>query len=115
LENTRTCIKVRGRDTPDISHILMFYWFEPLLYLDPFSKFPKTTERPRYIVGFVDNVGDASTFIKILKNDLVTVLLGNVVRSAVDSSHGTRRVSFKSDVQESLKLLHTKPSFVWKA
>jgi hypothetical protein len=25
--------------TPDITHILMYYWFEPLLYLDPVSKF----------------------------------------------------------------------------
>jgi hypothetical protein len=25
--------------TTDISHILMFYWFEPVLYLDPVSKF----------------------------------------------------------------------------
>jgi hypothetical protein len=24
---------------PDISHILMFYWFEPVLHLDPVSKF----------------------------------------------------------------------------
>jgi hypothetical protein len=24
---------------PDISQILMFYWFEPVLYLDPASKF----------------------------------------------------------------------------
>jgi hypothetical protein len=37
-----------------------------------------------------------------------------VVRSAVDANHRNRRVSFKSDVQESLKLLGTKPSFVWK-
>jgi hypothetical protein len=38
------------------------------------------------------------------------------VRSAADASHRNRRVSFKSDVQESLKLLVTKPSlsFVWK-
>jgi hypothetical protein len=38
------------------------------------------------------------------------------VRSAADTSHRNRRVSFKSDVQESLKLLDTKPSsiFVWK-
>jgi hypothetical protein len=37
------------------------------------------------------------------------------VRSA-DASHQNRRLSFKSDVQESLKLLDTKPSlsFVWK-
>jgi hypothetical protein len=42
-------IKGGGR-TPDISHILMFYWFEPILYLDPVSKFPEITERPGYFV-----------------------------------------------------------------
>jgi hypothetical protein len=47
---------------------------------------------------------------------LVTVLHRSVVRSAADSSHQNRRVSFRSDVQESLKLLDTKPSltFAWK-
>jgi hypothetical protein len=87
----------------------MFYWFEPVLYLDPVSKFPETIERPGYFIVFADNVGDALTF-KILKNDLVTVLHRSVVRSAADASHRNRRVSFKSDVQESLKLLDTKPS-----
>jgi hypothetical protein len=95
----------------------MIDWFEPVLYLDPVSKFqfPETTESPGYFVGFVDNVGDALTF-KILKNDLVTVLHRSVVRSAADASHLNQRVSFNSDVQESLKLLDTKSSstFVWK-
>jgi hypothetical protein len=38
------------------------------------------------------------------------------VRSLADASHLNRRVSFKSDVQESLKLLDTKLilTFVWK-
>jgi hypothetical protein len=36
-----------------------------------------------------------------------------VVRSAADASHRNRRVSFKSDVQESLKLLDTKPSLTF--
>jgi hypothetical protein len=36
------------------------------------------------------------------------------VRSTVDASHQNRRVLFESDVQESLRLLDTKPSFVWK-
>jgi hypothetical protein len=81
--------------TPNISHIMMFYWFEPALYLDPVSKFqfPETTERPGYFVGFADNVGDVLAF-KILKNDLVTVLHRSVVRSAADASHRNRRVSF---------------------
>jgi hypothetical protein len=54
--------------TPDISHILMFYWFEPVLYLDPVSKFqsPETTERPGYFVGFANNLEDVLTF-KILR------------------------------------------------
>jgi hypothetical protein len=64
----------------------MFYWFEPVLYLDPFSKFQETTERSGYFVGFADNVADTLTF-KILKNDLVTVLHRSVVRSAADASH----------------------------
>jgi hypothetical protein len=50
----------------------MFYWFEPAFYFDPDAKFPETTERPGYFVGFADNVGDALAF-KILKNDLGTV------------------------------------------
>jgi hypothetical protein len=77
----------------------MFYWFEPVLYLDPVSKceFSESTERPGYFVGFADNVGDALTF-KILKNELVTVLHRSVVRLAADSGH-----------QESHKLLDTKP------
>jgi hypothetical protein len=93
----------------------MFYWFEPVLYLDPVSKFQcaETTERPVYFVGFVENVGDALKF-KILKNDFVTFLHRSVVRSAADASHRNRRVSFKSDVQESLKLLDNRPSLVWK-
>jgi hypothetical protein len=68
---------------------------------------------PGYFVLFTENVGDALTF-KILKNDLVTVLHRSVVRSATDPDHRKKRVSFKSNVQESLKLLVTKSSFVWK-
>jgi hypothetical protein len=47
---------------------------------------------------------------------LVTVLHRSVVRSAADASHQNRRVSFKAYLQESLKLLDTKPSqnFLWK-
>jgi hypothetical protein len=85
----------------------MFYWFEPVLYLDLVSKFPETAESLGYFLGFSDHVGDALTF-KILKNDLFTVLHRSVVGSAADASHLNRRVSFKSDVQESLKLLDTK-------
>jgi hypothetical protein len=102
LENTRTSFK---RGTPDISHILIFYWFEPVLYLDPISKFPETTKRPGYFVGFANNVGDTLTF-KILKNDLSTVLDRSVVRSAADANHQDKRVTFKPDVQEMIEKLN---------
>jgi hypothetical protein len=83
--------------------------------LDPVLKFQfsETADTPGYFVGFADNVGDALTF-KNLKNDLVTVLHRSLVRSAADATHRNRRVSFKSDLQESLKSLDTKPGFVWK-
>jgi hypothetical protein len=112
LENTRTDIK---GGAPYISHILMFYWFEPVLYLDPVSdfQFSETTERPGCLVGFADTVRNVLIF-KILNDDLVTVLHRSVVRSAADANHRNKRVSCKSDVQESLKFIGTKPSFVWK-
>jgi hypothetical protein len=37
-----------------------------------------------------------------------------VVRSAADTNHWNKRMSFEAGVQESLRLLDTKPSFVWK-
>jgi hypothetical protein len=53
---------------------------------------------------------------KILKHDLLKGLHRSVARSAADANNRNRRVSSKSNVQESLKLLDTKPSltFVWK-
>jgi hypothetical protein len=103
---------VRAGGHQTISHILMFYCFEPILYLDSVSKFQfsEATERPGYFVVFGDNVGDALIF-KTLKNYLVTVLHGSVMRSAADTNHRNETVSFKSDVQESLKFLDNKPSF----
>jgi hypothetical protein len=82
----------------------MFYWFEPVLYLDPVSKFrfPEAIERPGYFVGFADNAGDVLTF-KILKNDLVTVLHKSVVRSSADASHRNRKVSFKYHLSQMYK------------
>jgi hypothetical protein len=37
-----------------------------------------------------------------------------VVRSAADDNNRNKRVPFKSDLQEIVKSLDTKPSFVWK-
>jgi hypothetical protein len=47
----------------------MFDCFEPVLYLDPVSKFSEITERPGYFVEFSDTVVDSLAF-KVLKNDI---------------------------------------------
>jgi hypothetical protein len=86
----------------------MFYWFEPVLYVDPVARFPETTEKnkPGFFVGFADNVGDVLTF-KILNNDLSGVLHRSVVRSVADPIHRNKRVTFKPDTQEVLEKLDT--------
>ena len=83
LENTRTGVKGGNARYFPYPYALLV---ELVLHLDPVSRFPETTERPGYFVGFADNIGDALTF-KILKNDLPTVLHRSVVRSAADASH----------------------------
>ena len=71
----------------------MFYWFEPVLYLDPNTPYPETVELPGFFVGFADNVGDAMTF-KILTNNQTKVIHRSVVYSAMDPSTRNKRVSF---------------------
>jgi hypothetical protein len=107
--NWKVSEQVSRGGIPDISHLLMFYWFQPVLYLDLVSKFPETTEKLGYFVGFADNVGDVMTF-KILKNGLNTVLYRSVGRFAADANHRNKRVSFKSEVQDSLIKLDIKTS-----
>jgi hypothetical protein len=89
---------------------VIFYWFEPVLHLDPVARFPETNEKdkPGFFVGFADNVGDALTF-KILKNDLDAVLHRSVVRSAADPLHRNKRFTFKPDTQKILEKLDTIP------
>jgi hypothetical protein len=86
----------------------LFYWFELVLYFDSIARFPETTEKPGFFVGFADNVGNALTF-KILKDDLSGVLYRSVVRSAADPLHRNKRVTFKPDTQEILENLDTIP------
>jgi hypothetical protein len=97
----------------DIFHILMFYWFEPALYLYPVSKFSELTEKPGYFVGFADNIGDVLSF-KMMNHDLTTIVHRSIVRSTADAGHCNRRVTFKSDVQEQINKLDTNSGFINK-
>ena len=95
--NWKTPVEVAGEDTPDISPILQFYWFEPVYYLDPDSH-PKSGEKPGYFVGIPENVGDILTY-KILTGDKKKLLHRSVVRSARDPKSQNRRVKFKDPIK----------------
>jgi hypothetical protein len=52
--------------TPDISNLLQFYFYQPVVYLDTNDpSYPKSKELYGYWVGIAENVGDALTY-KIL-------------------------------------------------
>ena len=95
-----------GGDTPDISHLLAFHWYQQVLYLDPTSKFPHSKEKPGYFVGFAHNSGDALTF-KILREDHKTVLVRSVVRPRNDPNHPNKRVTFQEDKEEATPVIIT--------
>ena len=98
--------QVSRGDTPDISHLLQFYWYEPVLYKDTDPKYPDSKELPGHFVGIAKNTGDALTF-RILCEDGKTVIDRSVVRSALDSKHRNRRVKFCDEVEKKLSSLET--------
>ena len=102
--NWATPLQFSTGDTPDISHILQFRWYEPVLYLDPTTSHPRTKEEPGFFVGFGENVGDALTF-KILSVNRRKVLHRSVVRSALDSKAPNKRVDWGKDKTKELKQL----------
>jgi hypothetical protein len=108
---TTASLKRRGGGRSDISNVLLFCWFELVLYLNPVAKFPEPIESPGHFVGFADNVAHGLAF-RILKNDLSNVLHRHVVRSATDAAHRNKRVTFKSNIRETLDRLDSRPSAV---
>ena len=96
--------QVSRGDTPDISHLLQFYWYEPVLYKATDPKYPNPKELPGHFVGIAKNTGDALTF-QILCEDGKTIIDRSVVRSALDSKHRNRRVKFDDEVEDQLDSL----------
>ena len=73
-------MEISGGVTPEISSLLIFVWYEPVLYHVHEMSFPKSKEKSGYFVGISENVGYALTFL-IMKNDTGTVISRSVVRS----------------------------------
>ena len=87
----RTPLEVQSGDTPDISALLMYSFYEKVYYYDPQQRFPNTKEAAGWFVGVAENIGDALCY-KILAEDGKTILHRSVVRPARDESRPNNRL-----------------------
>ena len=90
LEN-RTPIERAFGITPDISALLIFMWYQKILYYDPGPKFPQTKEKLGRFVGIAENTGDALTFL-IETNDTKEIIKRSDVRPYEDDHNPNLRV-----------------------
>ena len=79
--NWWTPLEAMTGDTPDISHLLHFDYYQPVYYLTPAS-FPETKEKLGRWLGPAKNVGDAMTW-KIL-TEKRSIIARSAVRPADD-------------------------------
>ena len=81
LLDGKTPYAMRWGETPDISPLLNFTFYQKVLYLESAQKFPATRELPGYWVGIEEHVGDILTY-RILTADHTQILSRSVVRAA---------------------------------
>ena len=82
----RTPIEIRDGDTPDISAILYFEFWEPVYYVNPVSvtgKFPNDKEKLGKWMGVANDYGDGLAYW-ILTDDTEELIVRSLVRSAMD-------------------------------
>ena len=78
----RTPMEVAFGETPDISALLVFMWYQPVYYMKHTAKFPESKEGTGRFVGIAENVGDTLTFKVLLPNGEV------ISRSSVRPADG---------------------------
>ena len=86
----RTPIEVATGETPDISNLLQFHWYERVYYYDPSNPYPNPKEKAGRFVGIAENVGDTLTY-KIITDDTQQIIYRSVVRSANDNKNPNLR------------------------
>ena len=84
----KTPLEVAYGQTPDISALMTFRWYEPVFYHAP-AKFPSTTsERTGRWVGIAANKGDALTYLVLddeitlidtVKYDFAEITIKNII------------------------------------
>jgi hypothetical protein len=85
-----TPIEIATGQRPDISALLQFRWFEPVLYSVDHSFASDSPEKSGRWVGVADNQGDALTYL-ILNDDTQKVVTRSAVRTALDSTNPNLR------------------------
>ncbi|MGH3055170.1 MAG: hypothetical protein ACRDL7_09360, partial [Gaiellaceae bacterium] len=75
-------------ETPDLS-ILQFEFWEPLLYLDPLSRFPQPSEKGGRFLGIAEYVGDSMTYWILPENE--QSIARSCVRAVDDNVRINRR------------------------
>ena len=85
----RTPIEKALGETPDISSLLQFAFYEPVYYYDPDTPFPDSKEKIGHFIGIAENCGDALTFWILTGKR--TVLARSVVRSALVTGEQNKR------------------------
>ena len=107
--NGRTPIEVQTGETPDISALLLYDFYEAIYYYDPQRSFPDSKEGLGRFVGVAEHVGDALCF-RVLLDDGKTILNRSVVRSARDPDRLNRRVP----VEQHITSERTPGTSVWR-
>ena len=85
--------------TPNISSLIQFHWYQPVLYFQKNNPFPESKEKIGYFIGVARNVGDALTFKILTEKDQV------ISRSVVcpcedDKNANLRMLENNDDVKE---------------
>ena len=105
LDGKIACFALTGI-TPDISIILLFTFYQPLLYAMHDQHFPsESEERAAYWVGFREHCGDAMTH-KLLDHETQKIICRSAIRPQKSSTPNHRlaphgeEVSVSSDPSE---------------
>ena len=96
----KTPIEVATGETPDISNLLQFHWYQKVYYYDPKSSYPGPKEKLGHFVGIAENVGDTLTY-KILTSDTREVIHRSVVRAVESEDKNLRADKTEEDDYES--------------
>ena len=93
VKDTKTPLEKAHGQPVDVSALMQFRWFEPVLYHAPDASFPsESTEKLGRWVGVADHVGDALTYL-ILDDASQLVVPRSVVRTALSAQHPNLRAT----------------------